>query len=142
MQLTKRLAHGFTSSGSYTWSRSLGTDIANGMEDQVVNSRDPRNRSLDKALLTFHRTHLLTTNATVELPFGPGRQFLSNSPGFVQRLVERWQLGGIFSWSSGPPLTITAPIASIWQTTNATTPTGMTPNIVGDFPKSSGQVTA
>ena len=140
VQLTKRLARGFTSSGSYTWSRSLGTDIINGAEDQVVNSRDPRNRSLDKALLTFHRTHLLTTNATVELPFGPGRQFLGNSPGFVQRLVERWQLGGIFSWSSGPPLTISAPIASIWQTTTAT-PSGMTPNIVGDFPKSSGQVT-
>ena len=68
MQLTKRLAHGFTSSGSYTWSRSLGTDIVNGAEDQVVNSRDPRNRSLDKALLTFQGTHLLTTNATVELP--------------------------------------------------------------------------
>src|SRR5205085_9839637 len=40
VQLTKRLARGFTSSGSYTWSRSLGTDIINGAEDQVVNSRD------------------------------------------------------------------------------------------------------
>jgi hypothetical protein len=61
----------------------------------------------------------------------------------VQRLVERWQLGAIFSRVSGPPMTITAPIATVAQvpTHQYNPPFTMTPNIVGDFPKSSGQVT-
>ena len=54
----------------------------------------------------------------------------------MQRLVERWQLGAIFSWTSGAPLTITAPVSTVYQIA-----TNMTPNIAGDFPKSSGKVT-
>ncbi|PYS35099.1 MAG: hypothetical protein DMG14_27845, partial [Acidobacteria bacterium] len=116
VQITKRLAHGFTSQGSYTWSRTLGADVTNGAEDQVLNSRDPRNRAADKTLVTYHRTHNLTANGTYELPFGPGRMFLANAPTLIHRIVERWQIGGLFSWSSGPPLTITAPVSTIWQT--------------------------
>ena len=69
---------------------------------------DPRNRSLNKSLLAFHRTHDFRSNGTLEMPFGPDRKFLNSAPGFVSRIVERWQLGGIFSWSSGAPITITA----------------------------------
>ena len=50
--------------------------------------------------------------------------------------MERWQLGGILSWATGAPLTITAPISTITQTS-----TFSTPNIVGDFPKDIGRVT-
>jgi len=98
-------------------------------------------------VLGFHRTHAIQSNGTWELPFGPNRLFLNNAPGFVHRLVERWQLGGIFNWISGAPLNITAPIATITQpfsTTGAGAPpacTVCTPNVVGDFPKGSGQVT-
>jgi hypothetical protein len=131
-QVTKRLSQGFTSQTSYTWSRTLGATDG----DEVLNSRDPKNRALDKTLVNYHRTHNFTSNGTYELPFGPGRRLLGNAPGFVGRLVERWQFGGIFSWTSGVPLTITAPVSTIWQTA-----TNMTPNIVGDFPRNIGKVT-
>jgi hypothetical protein len=132
LELTKRLSHGLASSASYTWSRTLGENDGNGNFDY----RDPANRRLDKALLGFHRTHSIAGNGTFELPFGPNRAFLSRAPGFVQRLVERWQWGGLVNWSLGAPLTITAPISSLTQTT-----TNSTPNMVGDFPKSMGKVT-
>src|SRR5437773_9447858 len=132
LQLTKRLSHGVTNSTSYTWSRALGENDTDG----AVNYRDPKNRSLNKALLGFHRTQMFTTNGTYELPFGPGRPLFANAPGFVKRLVERWQLGGIFSYASGTPLTITAPISTITQVS-----AGNTPNILGDFPKDTGKVT-
>jgi hypothetical protein len=132
VQVTKRLSHGVTNSTAYTWSRALGENDTDG----AVTYLDPRNRSLNKTLLGFHRTHMFTSNATLELPLGPNRRFLSNAPGFVQRMVERWQLGGIFSWSSGAPLSLSAPISTITQSTAVTTP-----NIVGDFPKSAGEVT-
>ncbi|PYS33443.1 MAG: hypothetical protein DMG14_31860, partial [Acidobacteria bacterium] len=132
LQVTKRLSNGFTNQTTYTWSRNLGE--ADG--DGGATYRNPRNRSLDKTLLGFHRTHDLVSDGTFELPIGPGRMFLANTPSWVQRLTERWQLGGIFNWGSGQPLTITAPISTFTQSTS-----NITPNIVGDFPKSIGNVT-
>ena len=93
--------------------------------------------ALNKALLGFHRTHAFTTNGTCELPLGPNRAFLSGGPGFVQRLVERWQLGGIFSWISGAPLSITAPYGQSRIQRTAFTVT--TPNIVGRFSEERGE---
>jgi hypothetical protein len=133
LNLTKRLSHGVTTSTAYTWSRALGENDTDGA---TVNYRDPNNRSLNRALLSFHRTNILTTNATLELPFGPNHRFVSAGPGLIERLVERWQLGGILQWTSGDPLNITAPISTITQLTALSTP-----NVVGNFPKSSGNVT-
>lgn len=132
-QMTKRLSQGFTTQTTYTWARSLG-ETDNDFVSLIP--RDPRNRALDKSLLAFHRTHNISTNGAYELPFGPGRSFLADAPGVIQRIVERWQFGGIFSFTSGAPLNINAPISTIWQTA-----TQMTPNIAGDFPKDSGKVT-
>ena len=126
LQLTKRLSHGFTNQTTYTWSRALGVNDGDGL----YNPRDPSNRALDKALLGYHRTHNFISNGTFELPFGPNRKFLGNSPGLVQHLTERWQFGAIFSWTSGAPLTVVAPVSTIWQTT-----TNSTPVILGDFPR-------
>ncbi len=139
VQLTKRLSQGFTNQTLYTFSRAIGENDG----DSTIDYRDPNNRSANKALLGYHRTHAFSTNGTYELPFGPGRPFLGNVSSFVQRLVERWQLGGVFSWISGAPLTITSPLwtfTSAASTTSAST-TVTTPDIVGDFPKNAGKVT-
>jgi hypothetical protein len=90
---------------------------------------------LDKALIAFHRTHSIQSNGAWELPFGPNRAFLSSAPALVRRLVEHWRLGGIFGWTSGGPLNVTATAATMTQSTLNT------PNIVGDFPKNMGTVT-
>ncbi len=132
LQVTKRLSQGFTAQGSYTFSRSLGEND----NDTAIDYRDPNKRSLNKALLGFHRTHGFQSNGTLELPFGPNRRFLANAPGVVQRIVERWQVGGILSWFSGAPISVFAPLSTMTQATSVSTP-----NIVGDFPKSSGKVT-
>src|SRR5207248_41537 len=96
ISMQKRLSHGFTSQTTYTWSKSLATSFV-----------DPRNQSM-KSLQPLNRTHDIRSNGTWELPFGPGRPLLANAPSLVQRLAERWQLGGIFSINSGAPLTLTA----------------------------------
>ena len=141
LQVTKRLSHGFTHQFAYTWSRTLGENSTDG----GLEYQDPRNHQFNHALLTFHRTHDFRSNGTFELPFGPGRKFLGNASGFVSRLVERWQLGGIFSWSSGAPVTITAANAeTTWTVVPGTinlTRTANTPMILGNFPKSAGKVT-
>jgi hypothetical protein len=122
VSVQKRLSHGFTSQTTYSWSKSLGTVVDN-----------PRDRS-HKALMALNRTHDIRSNGTWELPFGPDRLLLRNAPTIVQRLVERWQLGGIFSVNSGSPLTLTG----------SPNPYGLGnafPDMVVALPKSTGKVT-
>ena len=70
------------------------------------------------------------------LPFGPNRMLLSNTPGWLSRLVQDWQFGGVFFWTSGQPLTVTSGLSTM---TNSTT--DITPDLVGSFPKGSGNLT-
>jgi len=143
VQVTKRLSQGFTNQTSYTWSKSLGEAAGDG----TVNARDPRNRAHDKAVLTFHRTHIITSNGTYALPFGPNRAMLNAGPTWVQKLVENWQLGGIFRWSSGAPLSFTTGSAAtgvlganVWSSGDtAFSPPSNTPHLLGKLPK--GKVT-
>ena len=130
MQLTRRFSNSFSSQTTYVWSRALGLADA----DLTLSPRDPRNLAAEKSVLGFHRTHSFNTAGTVEMPFGPNRTFLSNAPALVQRMVERWQLGAILRRDSGAPLSVTAPISSVWQGT------ANTPVLVGNFPKSAGKV--
>src|SRR5687767_8107541 len=134
IQVTKRLSYGFSNQTSYTWSRSLGETDTDGSRFGNIRYRDPRNRSEQKTLIG-HRTHDIRSNGTFELPFGPNRALLGGSSGILARLVERWQLGGILSWSSGSPMSLLSGRSTL------TAATAITPDIVGDFPKSTGEVT-
>jgi hypothetical protein len=123
--VTKRLSQGFTNQTTYTWSRAIGTSIV-----------DPRDR-MRKTLQGIHRTHDIRSNGTFELPFGPNRPWLNNAPGWASRLVERWQLGAIFNWNSGAPLSFAAgnnPFQFQGPVTNF-------PDLVGPFAKDAGKVT-
>jgi hypothetical protein len=141
VQVTKRLSHGFTNQFAYTWSKALGENDT----DAPIEYWNPRNPHLNHAPLGFNRTHDFRSNGTYELPFGPGRPLLSGGPKILSRFVERWQLGGIFHWASGAPMTITASNAQITTSVvPATVNLGSTPNtavILGNFPKSSGHIT-
>jgi hypothetical protein len=125
ISVQKRLSHGFTNQTTYTWSRALGTSVVN-----------PRDRNT-KSLLDTHRTHDLRSNGTWELPFGPDRLLLKNASAWITRLVERWQLGGIFSVNSGAPLTLTAGFSPYGMGTGNNL---NFPDIVGPVPKSLGRV--
>jgi hypothetical protein len=125
LQFTRRLSRGFTNTTNWTWSKSLGDS---------GNERDPSRRNIEKQLLATDRTHQITSNGTYELPFGPGRPLLGNAPGWVSRIVERWQLGGIMNFNTGAPLSITSGISTI-------STTGVQPNIVGPLPNGTGKVT-
>jgi hypothetical protein len=130
---TKRLSHGLQFQSNYTFSKALGEEEGAGQE-MLDSFRNGRDRSQDKRLLTFHITHVLRNSGTWELPFGPGRKFLSGSNGFISRLVERWQVGTIFNVFSGSPINVSAARSTFNQFTDNT------PNLVGPLPKSAGKV--
>jgi Carboxypeptidase regulatory-like domain/TonB dependent receptor-like, beta-barrel len=146
MQFTRRLTRGFTNTTTWTWSRSLGDSDTDG----GANYRDPTRRSLEKTLLGFDRQHQITSNGTFELPFGTGHFLLGNAPGWVQQIVNKWQLGGIMNFNTGTPLNLTT---CTLVAGNCTAGTGVytisfsgqsaagTPNVVGALPKDMGKVT-
>jgi hypothetical protein len=130
LQFTRRLSSGFTNTTAWTWSKAFGE--ADG--DGGATYRDPTRRSIEKSLLGFDRAHQLTSNGTYELPFGSGHRLLGNAPGWVQQIVNKWQLGGLMNFNSGSPLTITA------TGTQTISNVAAQPNIVGDLTKNMGKI--
>jgi hypothetical protein len=120
-QVTVRPTHGFSVSGTYTWSRNLGN----------LGYTDPRDRAADYGLLSAHRAHALTVNGTFELPFGRERWLLANSNGVVSRIVSGWQVSWITNFATGRPYSLTSQ--------NMLYDNGA-PNRVGDFDPKSGEV--
>jgi len=96
--VTKRFSQGATGQFSYTFSKNIG--------DSGV--RDQRNLSLGKGLLAVDRTHIITSNATYDLPFGKDHMFFQNTPGWVDRVINGWQLSSIATWASGAPMQFAA----------------------------------
>jgi outer membrane receptor protein involved in Fe transport len=91
VSVVKRMAHGFSVNGSYTWSKSLD-DLST-----PLNIYAPL--SLERAVSSFDRTHVLTASYIWEVPFA------RNLNGFGKKLLDGWQVSGITSLQSGNPIT-------------------------------------
>ena len=146
LQFTRRLTKGFTNTTTWTWSKSLGDSDT----DTGAVYRDPTRRSIEKSLLGFDRAHQITSNGTYELPFGTGHFLLGNAPGWVQQVVNKWQLGGIMNFNTGAPLSLTtAAAASATASAVGSTTSGIQtisnvqaqPNVVATLPKDMGRLT-
>jgi len=97
--VNKRLSHGFTLMGSYTFSKNLG--LASAQSEGSTGTRDPYNRNLDKGILAEDRSQLLAVSAIWNLPSGFSR-------GVGKQIFGGWELSAIATATSGPPLTARA----------------------------------
>ena len=150
LQVQRRFAQGLTFQFNYTFSKALGIAGASGTGGTSLGDngntafRDPRNWSLDKQRQPFDQTNAFKASGTYELPFGQGRAYL-NHRGFISKLVEHWQVGGILTLTTGTPLTITATAASTFTyQANSQGGGGVPPNaaqVLGPLPSNIGSVT-
>lgn len=132
-EIIKRFSRGWTLQANYTWSRTLGEE--DGSSQELLDSfRNGRDRRLEKKLLSFHVPHVFRSSGLWELPFGPGRKFLGNSPGWLSRIVELWQVGVIYNHFAGSPISFTAPINTFNFFGGDNTPTQVG-NLPRDFVK-------
>jgi hypothetical protein len=102
-----RAAHGLTLNTNYTYSQLMGYPNTNlegnsGTDNTVQNSYNPR---ADYTLLPNDVRHALVLDATYELPFGLGREFLKNG-GPLSKFVGGWNISSIQRYQSGFPLSI------------------------------------
>jgi len=129
--LTKRLSNGMYLQGSYSFSKTLG----------VTGIRDQRNRRLSKGELGVDRAHVFKMNGSYDLPFGPNRMFLASAPSVIQRVVEGWQLGSVFQWISGAPLSFTSSLGTkSFRASNSADLVGKLPQDLGNVEKGNGFV--
>jgi hypothetical protein len=101
-QFTKRMSHGFQFGASYTWSKSIDTGSSSTLSDNFTNSIINLHQYCDacrRAVSDFNVPHVLVVNYVWDLP----------SPkvggAIVERVVGGWELGGIYTVSSGSPFT-------------------------------------
>ena len=104
-QLAKRMSHGFQVQGTFTWSRSVDTSSATLAGDAFGNSIasptfffDPR---VSRGPSDFNIGKTVVINGLWEIPT---RKSFSGAERF---LAEGWQLGMIFTASSGTPYSAT-----------------------------------
>ena len=97
----KRFSHGFNIRGAYTWSKVI--DDQSGFRYNTSVYTDPFHPGLDRGLANFDVPHRLVISGIWKLPLD---QPFRNSNGFVRKLMEGWQLGGIATFQSGTPFTI------------------------------------
>ncbi|MBI2821258.1 MAG: TonB-dependent receptor [Acidobacteria bacterium] len=106
--LKRRFQAGWQLELSYTHSRTIDQTSQNGPtfgnEGGGVNYYpDPMMR---RSLAAFHVADNFSGSWVWLLPFGPGQRFGGNWTGVTGAILGGWQLGGILSIASGPPLSV------------------------------------
>ena len=99
VKLDRRFQHGLMITNSYTLSRSK--DYVN--ENTGIGT--PIDFELSWGRSNFDRLHNYVLTSIYELPWGPGKRWMSDST--LGKIVGGWQVSGLFNAQSGTPLTIT-----------------------------------
>jgi hypothetical protein len=97
VSLTHRYSAGLSFMINYTFSKEL---------DDLVGVRDPTKDFLEKGPGTIDHPQVATATFVYQLPFGAGRRWNSSNSA-LRYAISNWQVSGIFSFTSGAPLTIT-----------------------------------
>ena len=126
-KLEKRLSHGLTALVSYTFGKSI--DNTPGAGSTSVSSKgSPQsayNLQAERGLSDFDVRNRLVISPVYNLPFGPGREFLSK--GLLGEIIGGWEVSGIVTWQTGHPITpyVSANISNTFNNSDR-------PNVVGD----------
>ncbi len=134
LSLKRSFSRGLLASANYTWSHEIDDD-SNGSGDG--DSITPQNVSCypkgapqcgERTSGAFDARHAFNANVVYELPFGPGKSFLTEA-GVLRTMFGSWSLSSMFTARTGFPVNLT---------TSATGPDGNTneqrPNLVPGQP--------
>lgn len=96
LRVERRMANGLTVAGSYVFSKQL---------DQItkLNAVDP---FYERRLGDADTPHRVTLSGIYEVPLGRGRRWLAQSNRLVNGALGGWQVGFIYNYQVGNPLTL------------------------------------
>ena len=115
VKLEHRLSGGLYLLNSFTWSKAIDNsaqslDTSNG---NAASPQDIRNLRAEKGPSNYDITLSNITSVVYQLPFGKGRRFGSSLPGVVDQVLGGWEITGINTALSAPPINLRAYSGSI-----------------------------
>src|SRR5215468_10633167 len=105
-RLQRRLAFGLSLLGAYTYGKSI--DNASGIFSSAGDPNYPQNSydlSAERGRSGFDVRHRFSLSYSYDLPFGKGKNLLSNS-GMATALLSGWQTYGVVTLQTGRPFTV------------------------------------
>jgi hypothetical protein len=102
--LQRSFRDGLLLSANYLWSHEIDDGSLGGGDADFP--QNPECRRCDRASGDFDARHTFSASAVYQLPFGPGRRYLSG-PGFARRLLSSWDLAAILAGRTGFPVNVT-----------------------------------
>jgi hypothetical protein len=100
----KRVSHGLSFLGSYTWSHCL--DVGDDVYSGNPNSNPYNLYATNYGNCGFDTRNLLSFSYVYQLPIGRGRRFGDNWNRALDGVLGGWQTSGIFSANSGSPFSV------------------------------------
>ena len=123
--LQRSFTHGLLLSANYTYSHQIDQGAPGGGDSD--NPQNPACMACERASGDFDARHVVSADAVYELPFGPGKSFLSQR-GIARAILGRWSVTDIVAARTGTPLNVTYSRSSASIATGYTT--NARPNLV------------
>ena len=101
IRLRKRMRHGLSLGGTYTFSKSIDDASSIGGGGTVV-AQNFYDIAAERGLSTFNQTHRFTADYYYELPVGKEKKWLNND-GWAQKLLGGFAWSGNITLASGFP---------------------------------------
>ncbi|HZO52774.1 MAG TPA: carboxypeptidase-like regulatory domain-containing protein [Bryobacteraceae bacterium] len=93
-EASKRMAMGLYFGVAFTQSKLM----------EATSYLNPNNAGPEKVISDSDRAQRLVIHGLYELPFGPGRNFITSTNPIVRRLVSSWQVNWVATFQTGAPL--------------------------------------
>ncbi len=103
-KLERRFSSGLTFLANYTWSHFID-DAQPTLDTSGAGIQNNYNMRGERGNSNYDVRQRFVTSAAYELPWGPGKKFLSN--GLAGKVLGGWQVNGIVAAQSGNPFTPT-----------------------------------
>jgi len=100
LKFEKRFSRDWSMLSAYTWQHTIGQ----AEEDEWLEPQNTYNPRAERGNNGPDYRHQFTSAWSYEVPFGPGKRFLT-SPGPIHWLAAGWQLNGIIAMYSGQAFT-------------------------------------
>lgn len=123
--LQRSFARGLLLAANYTYSHEIDEGAAGGGDSEFP--QNPACFPCERSSGDFDVRHVFNSNAVYELPFGPGKPYLS-SPGVARTIFGRWSTTAVVTARTGLPINVTQDRSSSSVATGYTT--SARPNLV------------
>jgi hypothetical protein len=101
LRLRKRMSHGVSLGGSYTFSKSLDNASSIGGQGGIIGAvaQNDRDLTAERSYSSFDQRHRFTADYVLELPFGQHKPWLQS--GFGSHVLGGWTVSGDAQLASG-----------------------------------------